>query len=64
MILTICIGIKCIRGKNQIVLFASDTQESSTYLKRPTTKIRTIHSYPPKDKKKEQTLGNLNSFIW
>lgn len=50
--MTICICIECKREVNNktkpVVLFATDTQESSPYLKRSVTKCRTIYGRKPK----------------
>ncbi|TET20337.1 hypothetical protein E3J74_03565 [Candidatus Bathyarchaeota archaeon] len=53
--MTICVAIKCKALTNKefkpSLLFASDTQESSMYLKRSVTKIRTIFGGEPKKHK-------------
>jgi hypothetical protein len=50
--LTICLAIKCrdVAGKKEkpSLLFASDTQESSLYLKRSVTKMRLMMGNKPK----------------
>lgn len=52
IVLTICLVIKCKKavGKKEMpsLLFASDTQESSLYLKRSVTKMRLIKGNKPK----------------
>jgi len=56
--MTICLVIKCKRivdnEEKPSLLFASDTQESSLFLKRSVTKIRTIYGPEPKEKEKER----------
>lgn len=55
--LTICLALKCkiLEKKQEIpsVLFASDTQESGMFLKRPVTKLRTVYSREPENKETE-----------
>lgn len=50
--MTICLTIKCIKSEskteNPVLLFASDTQESSQFIKRAVTKMRVIHGKQPK----------------
>ncbi len=49
--MTICLAIKCEESEKKgkpVLLFASDTQESSTYLKRSVTKMRVIVGRKPK----------------
>lgn len=53
--MTICIAIKCKIGKKEVLLFASDRQESSAFLKRPTAKIRDIHAINKPDKEDDKT---------
>jgi hypothetical protein len=45
--LTICLVIKCKQAEAPSLLFASDTQQSSTFLKRSVTKVRTILGKDP-----------------
>lgn len=52
--LTICLAIKCKKSEEDVekpvLLFASDTQESTQYLKREVTKMRTIFGKDPRKK--------------
>jgi hypothetical protein len=54
IIMTICLALKCkktkLKAENPVLLFASDTQQSSQYLKRPVTKMRVIFGKPTKNK--------------
>jgi hypothetical protein len=55
--LTICIAIQCKRGSKPAILFASDTQETYAYLKRPTAKLRRIIGRRPEEQKDAETWG-------
>lgn len=59
--MTICIAIKCKVKEKPVLLFASDRQESGTYLKRSTAKIRDFYGIgkPKEADDKEEEWGML-----
>ncbi len=53
--MTICIAIKCKIKKKEVILFASDRQQSSTFLKSSTVKIKDIYSIGKPEEQEDKT---------